>query len=53
MSMIKCPECQKKISSMAANCPNCGCPKTMETESIISQQPYNTGEQSNNMNEMT
>ncbi len=24
--LIKCPECGKEISDMAANCPNCGCP---------------------------
>ncbi len=26
MSMIKCPECKKKISNQAKTCPHCGCP---------------------------
>lgn len=26
MSLIKCPECEKEISSKAKTCPHCGCP---------------------------
>lgn len=26
MAMIKCPECGQEVSSMAKNCPKCGCP---------------------------
>jgi len=26
MSLINCPECNKEISDMAGNCPNCGAP---------------------------
>ncbi len=26
MALIKCPECGKEVSSLAASCPNCGCP---------------------------
>lgn len=26
MSLIKCPECQREVSSSASNCPNCGNP---------------------------
>jgi uncharacterized membrane protein YvbJ len=26
MSLIACPECQTQISSLALNCPKCGCP---------------------------
>ena len=26
MALIKCPECEKMISSMAIDCPNCGYP---------------------------
>ncbi len=26
MALIRCPECNKEISSRAASCPNCGCP---------------------------
>ena len=26
MSLIKCPECENKISDRASVCPNCGCP---------------------------
>lgn len=26
MALIKCPECEKMISSKANSCPNCGCP---------------------------
>lgn len=34
MSMIKCPECKKKISNQAKACPHCGCPieKPKETD---------------------
>lgn len=26
MSLKKCPECEKEVSSSAQNCPHCGCP---------------------------
>lgn len=26
MSLIKCPECNKQVSTFAENCPECGCP---------------------------
>lgn len=26
MALIKCPECGKRVSDKAGNCPNCGCP---------------------------
>jgi hypothetical protein len=26
MSLISCPECKSQISSLAPNCPKCGCP---------------------------
>jgi hypothetical protein len=26
MSLIRCPECKTEISSLAPNCPKCGCP---------------------------
>jgi len=26
MALITCPECKKSVSSLAASCPNCGCP---------------------------
>lgn len=29
MSLIACPECQKKISEYAPACPNCGCPMSV------------------------
>jgi len=29
MSLILCPECGKKISSNAAQCPHCGCPASV------------------------
>ena len=32
MAMIKCKECKKKISSLAATCPNCGAPVTEEVK---------------------
>lgn len=38
MAMIKCPECRKKISSLAASCPNCGCPISPESISTKSDK---------------
>ena len=35
MSLIKCKECGKEISSLAKACPHCGCPVT-EPESVPS-----------------
>ena len=32
MSLIKCPECGKRVSDKAENCPNCGCPIQPEQE---------------------
>lgn len=26
MALIKCPECNHDVSTLAASCPNCGCP---------------------------
>ena len=26
MALIPCPECKRKVSDRAANCPHCGCP---------------------------
>lgn len=37
MGMIKCPDCQKDVSDMAQNCPNCGRPLHMSTNT---QQNY-------------
>jgi hypothetical protein len=31
MALIKCPECNKDVSQMATNCPNCGCPIKKES----------------------
>ena len=35
MAIIQCPECGKEVSSMAKNCPNCGCPIKVATTSNI------------------
>ena len=32
MALISCPECQKKISSRAEACPECGCPVPIACE---------------------
>lgn len=37
MSLIKCPECKKKISNSASNCPNCGFQLTAEKLREIKQ----------------
>lgn len=34
MALIKCPECNKKISDKCGNCPNCGCPIEIKEETI-------------------
>ncbi len=26
MTLVSCPECDKKVSTRASACPNCGCP---------------------------
>ena len=31
MALIECPECKKRISSLAEACPNCGLPKSYFT----------------------
>lgn len=36
--MIKCPECEKEVSSFAPNCPNCGYPLG---ESFLTNDTYN------------
>ena len=33
MALIKCPECEKEISSAAKKCPNCGFDLQAETKS--------------------
>lgn len=52
MSLIKCPECKKKISNKAEHCVKCGCPIkksmrnlneiTIENLNIISKLPENS-----------
>ena len=32
MALINCPECGKRVSDKAGNCPNCGCPIQPEQE---------------------
>ena len=38
MSLIRCPECNKEVSSLAKACPNCGYPIQDKIETII-QEP--------------
>ena len=38
MSLIRCPECNKEVSSLAKTCPNCGYPIQDKVETII-QEP--------------
>lgn len=33
MALINCPECNKEVSSLAASCPNCGCPISVDKTS--------------------
>lgn len=46
MSLIKCPECGKEISSKASSCPNCGCPSdewmNIESEEADKIEPENS-----------
>lgn len=48
MALIECPECNKKISEYANNCPHCGCPRQVierllkEKEVIISVKDRKT-----------
>lgn len=41
MALIKCSECGKEISSLAKNCPNCGCP----ISSVSTKKDSNTNVQ--------
>ena len=35
MSLVKCPECGREVSTLATSCPHCGCPLGTQT----AQQP--------------
>lgn len=37
MAMIKCPECGRMVSNMAASCPNCGYPIAKSTNNGVVQ----------------
>lgn len=44
MALIKCPECEREISSMATSCPQCGYPiskKPEKTYNVILKNPGN------------
>lgn len=43
MSLIKCPECGKEVSTQATTCPNCGCPvpKTIKTTATTAHRLTN------------
>jgi len=48
VSLIKCPDCKKKISPRAEVCPNCGCPSPVElndekSQSIVAMPPKDRG----------
>lgn len=47
MALISCPECAKKISSLASNCPQCGCPilTTISTKFVSSAKGVLTTQQ--------
>ena len=40
MSLIKCPECGKEVSTFAITCPNCGCPikKIVDDEALTAME---------------
>jgi len=40
MAMITCPECKKKISENASNCPKCGYPLTPECVANIKKKEF-------------
>lgn len=40
MPLIECPECGKKISDKAINCPNCGYPINVSNKEIINISNY-------------
>lgn len=37
MALINCPECQTKVSSRAATCPQCGCPIASQPASVAAE----------------
>ena len=37
MALISCPECGKKVSSMALSCPECGCPISAQPAPVVQQ----------------
>ncbi len=39
MAMIKCPECDRDISSLAKKCPACGCPINMGSQGLKDNSP--------------
>lgn len=38
MSLIKCPECGKEISSESTSCPFCGCPSLKFNPNVLDSQ---------------
>ena len=44
MALIKCPECEKEISSLAKCCPNCGCPNAQFECNFLEQENYKDNE---------
>lgn len=49
MALIECPECNKRISSFAENCPNCGLPR-IYFEQFDLQSDESQSKKSSNMN---
>ena len=46
MALIKCPECEKEISSKAKTCPHCGCPleKKEDNKSKVPKKRFHSKE---------
>lgn len=45
MSLIDCPECKSQISSLAPNCPKCGCPIASRGEAAAAGTQITTTQQ--------
>jgi hypothetical protein len=45
MSLIFCPECKARISSLAPNCPSCGCPIATRREAMSAGTQITTTQQ--------
>ena len=53
MALIRCPECQAEVSSLAKSCPHCGCPLNVNNGYTVTYTIQSFGAMAQSMHSMS